>query len=149
MSFDATAFLDASVTGQNDTKITPCPIGDYTGIIDKVAARTWTSKDGTTSGVTLDVTWLIEDEAVKKELDRTTVTVRQGIMLDINAEGTGLDMGKGKNVGLGRLHEAVGLNKPGSPFSFTMLPGQAAKVNVSHRVDGEDVYSEIKKVAPL
>jgi hypothetical protein len=139
MSFDASSFLDASVTGQNDTKITPCPIGDYTGIIDKVNARQWTARDGTSSGVTLDVTWLIEDEGVKKELGRDTVTVRQGIMLDINAEGTGLDMGKGKNVGLGRLREALNMNKP----------GQAGLVSVSHRIDGEDVYSEIKKVGSL
>lgn len=149
MSFDAQSFLDASVSGSNDTKLIPVPEGEYVGVIDKVAARTWTSKDGSSSGVTLDVTWIIEDEAVKQELGRTTVTCRQGIMLDINAAGDGLDMGKGKNVGLGRLREALGLNKPGQPFSFNMLPGQAGKVVVSHRIDGEDTYSEIKKVGSL
>ena len=149
MSFDAQSFLDASTTGSNDTKITPVPQGIFTGIIDKVNARQWTSKDGSMSGVTLDVTWIIDDEAVKQELDRTTVTCRQGIMLDLTPDGSGLDMGKGKNVGLGRLREAVGLNKPGQAFSFNQLPGQAAKVEVSHRIDGEDTYSEIKKVAPL
>jgi hypothetical protein len=148
MTFDAQSFLDSSVTGANDTKVTPVPVGEFTGIIDKVAARPWTSRDGTSSGVSLDVTWLIDDEAVKQELDRPTVTCRQGIMLDLTPAG-GLDLGKGKNVGLGRLREAVRLNDSSKPFSFTQLPGQVARVTVSHRIDGEDTYSEIKKVAPL
>jgi hypothetical protein len=148
MSFDPQSFLDSSINSANDTKVIPVPAGEFTGIVDKVAARQWTSKDGTMSGVTLDVTWLIDDEAVKQELGRPTVTCRQGIMLDMTPGG-GLDMGKGKNVGLGRLREALNLNKPGQPFSFSMLPGQAGKVTVSHRVDGEDTYAEIKKVAPL
>lgn len=146
--FDAQSFLDASISGANDTKITPVPVGEYTGIVDKVAARQWTSRDGASSGVTLDVTWLIDDESVKQELGRTNVTCRQGIMLDLTPGG-GLDLGKGKNVGLGRLRESVGLNDASKPFSFGMLPGQAAKVTVSHRIDGEDTYSEIKKTAPL
>jgi hypothetical protein len=69
-------------------------------------------------------------------------------MLDLTPGG-GLDLGKGKNVGLGRLREAVRLNDSSKPFSFAQLPGQAARVTVSHRIDGEDTYSEIKKVAPL
>lgn len=148
MSFDAQSFLDASITGQNDTKIIPIPQGEFTGIVDKVAARQWTSKDGTMSGVTLDITWLIEDEAVKAELGRASVTCRQGIMLDLTPGG-GLDMAKGKNVGLGRLREALHLNQPGQAFSFGQLPGQAAKVKVSHRIDGEETYSEIKQVVSL
>ena len=51
MSFDPQSFLDAAVTGSNDTKIIPVPMGEYMGIIDKVAPRQWQSKDGTQSGV--------------------------------------------------------------------------------------------------
>jgi len=148
MSFDAQSFLDSAVAGSNDTKITPVPVGEYTGIVKSVAARQWSSKDGTKSGVTLDVTWTIEDEAVRQELNRKEISCRQGIMLDLTSAG-GLDMSKGMNVQLGRLREATGLNVPGQPFSFTMLVGQAAKVKVSHRVDGEDTYSEIKQVGAL
>lgn len=148
MSFDPQSFLDAAISGSNDTKITPVPAGEYVGVIEKVAARQWQSKDGTKSGVSLDVTWLIEDEGVKAELKRDTVTSRQGVMLDLTASG-GIDTAKGTNIGLGRLREAVGLNDPSKPFSFGQLPGQAARVTVSHRIDGEDTYSEIKKVAPL
>jgi hypothetical protein len=149
MTFDATSFLDSSVTETNDTVVVPVPVGDYAGVITKVAARTWQSGDGSKSGVTLDVFWSIEDEQVKAELGRAEVICKQGVMLDTTPTG-GIDTSKGKNVQLGRLREACGLNVPGKPFSFNMLPGQSAKVSVSHRAgqDGE-TYSEVKKVAPM
>ena len=148
MAFDAQSFIDSTINESNDTKIVPVPAGEYMGIIDKINARQWQSKDGTQTGITLDVTWIVEDAAVKELLGRETVTVRQGVMLDINANG-GLDTNTGKNVGLGRLREAVGKNTPGEPFSFTMLPGLAGKINVHHRIVGEDTYAEVKGVARL
>lgn len=148
MSFDAQSFLDASVSGTNDTKIVPVPVGEYMGVIDKVTPRQWQSKDGSTTGIALDVFWLVEDQGVKEYLGRDTVNCKQGIMLDLTPQG-GLDMSKGKNVGLGRLREAVGKNNPGEPFSFAMLPGSAAKISVAHRVANDDVFAEVKQVAML
>ena len=148
MSFDAQSFLDASVSSTNDTKIVPVPVGEYMGVIDKVAPRQWQSKDGSQTGISLDVIWLIEDSAVKEYLGRDTVSCKQGIMLDLTPQG-GLDMSKGKNVGLGRLREAIGKNNPGEAFSFAMLPGAAAKVGVKHRIVEEDTYAEVKQVAKL
>lgn len=147
MSFDAQAFLDATITSANDTKITPVPVGEYMGIVDKVSPRQWQSKDGSQSGVALDIIWLVEDSGVKQLLGRETVTVKQGIMLDL-ANG-GLDLSKGKNVGLGRLREAVGKNDEGSQFSFSMLPGLSAKISVTHRINGDDTFAEVKAVAKL
>lgn len=148
MSFDAQSFLDATVSSSNDTKIIPVPMGEYLGIIDKVAPRQWQSKDGTQSGIALDIIWLVEDAGVKQALGRDTVTVKQGIMLDLGPSG-GLDLSKGKNVGLGRLREAVGKNEEGQPFAFSMLPGLSAKISVSHRVSGEETYAEVKGTARL
>lgn len=148
MSFDPQSFLDSSVTETNDTKIVPIPVGEYLGIIDKVVPRQWTSKDGSTSGVAIDITWLVEDTGVKEFLGRETVTCKQGIMLDTTASG-GLDMTKGKNIGLGRLREAVGMNTPGQQFSFGMLPGQAAKIVVKHRITEDDVFAEVKGVGKV
>lgn len=145
--FDATSFLDMSVEGQLDTKAIPCPQGEYAAIAEKVDARQWTGKaDPTKSGVVLEVVWSIEDANVREQLGRDKVTVKQGIMLDLTDSGT-LDMGKGRNLGLGRLREAINQNQPGQPFSFQNIVGQMAKVTVSHRVDGEDIFAEIKKVA--
>ena len=148
MSFDAQSFLDATVSTASSTRTVPCPIGEYFGIIEKVLPRQWQSKDGTTSGIALDVLWLVEDANVKALLGRDTVVVKQGIMLDLAPLG-GLDLSEGKNVGLGRLREAVGKNQNGEQFAVSMLPGLTAKISVTHRVAGEDTFGEVKAVAKL
>lgn len=149
MTFDAQSFLDSSVTGSNDTKIIPCPVGEFTGIIDKVAARQWQTGDGQKTGIALDVDWAIDSEEVRAFLNRSEVKVRQGIMLDIDPNTGGLDMGVGKNVGLGRLREALGLNNPNEPFSFGMLAGRVAKVAVTHREYQGDQFAEIRSVTAI
>ena len=147
--FNPDQFLDMQVTEANDTKTIPVPVGEYVAVAEEVKCRQWQSKqDPSKSGLTLDITWSVDDAAVKELLGRDKVTVRQGIMLDLTDSG-GLDMGKGRNVGLGRLREAVGLNTPGQPFSFSMLVGRVAKVSVSHRIDGENIYAEVKGVTKL
>jgi hypothetical protein len=151
MTFDVHSFLDAAVSGANDTKIVPCPAGEFRAIITKVEARTWASKDGSKSGIALDVSWDIEDPEVRQRLNRTEVIVRQGIMLDITPDNR-IDTGVGKNVSLGRLREAVNMNDPSQPFSFNMLPGQMAVVTVTHRPDDRnpgDSFAEIRSVARL
>lgn len=147
--FSPEQFLDMQVTDANDTKVLPVPAGEFIAVIEEVKARPWTSKnDPSKAGIALDIQWSIDDGNVKQLLGRDKVTVKQGIMLDMTESG-GLDMGKGKNTGLGRLREATGLNTPGQPFSPTMLPGRVAKVKVEHRVDGENIYAEVKAVAKV
>lgn len=149
MTFDPQSFLDQSTTDANSTVREPIPEGEYTAIVDKVDVRSFQgTKDPSKTYVSLDVTWAIDDEAVRQKTGLPKPTCRQSLMLDLT-EGGGLDMGKGKNVGLGRLREAVGLNAPGRPFSFRQLEGQVAKVFVTHRATDEAVYDEIKKVAAL
>ena len=147
--FNPEQFLDQQFTEANDTKLVPVPVGEYTAIAGEVKCRQWQSKaDPSKSGLTLDITWEIDDSAVKELLGRDKVTVRQGIMLDLTDSGS-MDMGKGRNVGLGRLREALNLNQPGQVFSFSMIPGRLAKVAVSHRIDGENIYAEVKSLARL
>ena len=150
--FDPNTFMDMTVQDANSTVSVPVPAGEYIAFIETVAARQWNSKDDPSkAGMALDVTWNIDDQNVKQLLERDKVTVKQGIMLDVTEHG-GLDMGKGKNVGLGRLREAVGLNNPGQPFGFKMLEGRPAKIVVSHRPDPkqpEVIYAEVKAVAKL
>lgn len=147
--FDPSQFLDMTIEGDNSTVAIPPPAGEFPAIIDKVDVRQWTKRDDpTVSGLTLEVFWAIEDSGVKEMLGRDKVLVKQGIMLDITEAG-GLDMGKGKNVGLGRLRAAVNLNNPGQAFSFQQLPGQMGKVTVTHRPDKDDhekIYPEVKTV---
>jgi hypothetical protein len=147
--FDPSVLLDQFITGTLDTKVAPCPEGEYVAVIDSVNPRPWNSKDGTKAGVALDVFWAIDDAGVKAQLGRDKIIVKQGIMLDLDPTGQRLDVSKGKNINLGRLREALGMNDAGTPFSFNMLPGQAAKVKVSHRIDGEEVYADIKMVTKV
>lgn len=147
--FSPEQFLEAQVTEANDTKLIPIPVGEYTAIAGDVKIATWAKKDDpSVSGLKLQVVWELDSPELKEMLGRDKVTVRQDIMLDMTESG-GLDMGKGKNVNLGRLREATNLNIPGQPFAFSMVSGRMAKVSVKHRVDGEDIYSEVKGVAKV
>lgn len=147
--FSPEQFLDMQTTEANDTKLVPVPAGEYIAMIDEVKARTWKKRDDpSVGGIALDVTWLVDDEGVKALLGRDKVTVKQGLMLDLTESG-GLDMGKGKNVGLGKLREAVGLNVPGQPFAPSMLTGRPARIKVEHRVDGDQIFADVKAVTKL
>lgn len=145
--FSPEQFLDMQVNESNDTKIIPVPVGEYLAVVKEVKVRPWQSKaDPSKAGIALDLQWTIDDHGVKQTLGRDEVNVKQGVMLDLTEGGGGLDMGKGKNIGLGRLREACGLNTPGQPFSVTMLTGRMARIKVEHRVDGENLYAEVKQV---
>lgn len=132
-SFDPEAFLNAQQQGANATQFKPCPAGEYPAVADDVKPREWVSQEKGTSGVALDVFWSIDSDAVRNELGREKVIVVQGIFLDLTPSGA-LDMGENKNVRLGQLREAVGLNDPNQPFSFGMIRGKAAKVKVEHEI---------------
>lgn len=147
-TFDPSSLLDTTTTEINDTKIIPIPEGEYLAVIDTTEVKTWSSKDGTSSGLRLDVTYLIDDQAAKDATGREKLTVRQGVMLDLNEAGNGLDMGKGKNVALGRLREACDLNQPGQPFAMAMLPGRLVKIKVTQRPGNEpdQVFNDVRGV---
>lgn len=151
-NFDPNAFLDQTVEQANSTVMVPVPAREYVAIISEVKSAQWQKKDDpSVSGLKLQLTWDIDDSAVKAELGRDKVTVRQEIMLDLT-DNNGLDMGKGKNVQLGRVREALGLNRPGQAFSPSMLNGRAAKIMVTHRIDPRNtdvIYAEVKAVAPM
>lgn len=149
-AFDPATFLDQTLTDANSTSTTPVPAGEYTAMISADPAfRSWTSrKDPSNSGIALDIIWEVQDSGVQAALGRDRVTVKQGIMLDLN-DGGGIDTGKGKNISLGRLRDAVGLNVAGQPFNFRMLTGKLAKIAIAHRVDGDAVYADVKGVARL
>lgn len=150
--FDPDTFVNMIVDQPNSTSSTPCPADEFVAVVKEVKARQWKKKDDpSVAGMALDILWSVDDAAVRALLDREEVVVKQGVMLDLTEQG-GLDMGKGKNVGLGRLREALSLNEPGQPFSFSMMAGRPAKIVVSHRPDNNDtsiVYAEVKAVAKL
>lgn len=152
--FDVQSLMDMQINEANSTSSVPVPENEYQAQIKELRARPWSSKDGLSSGVSLDVSWEIidADGSVKEVTGRDKNIVRQSIGLDFKEGTNDLDFGRGRNVGLGRLREAVGLNEPGRSFSFPQLVGQIALVRVKHRSadDGTDtVYAEVKAVTKV
>ena len=141
--FDPDSFMSSTTEGEMSTEYTPVPEGEYNAVIDNVNARESSSDKG--DFVMLDVTWKIDDAHVAEVTGIENPTVRQTIFLDITSSG-GIDMAKGKNIQLGRLREAVNQNKPG-PWSPSMLPGNVAKVKISHRMYEGRTFADVKGVS--
>lgn len=153
-SFDPEAFLSsATVDGELSTEVTVCPEGTYRGQIgDRIDARQFTSeKSGTPRTFTvISINWEVLDDAVRAELDREHVYVRQDFFLDLDENGA-LDTSKGKNVDLGRLRAAVGQNDM-SGWTFNNLKGAMATIQVRQRSDEKNPqrkYAEVARVAAI
>ena len=152
-NFDPNQFATTSVKEANDTKTIPIPAGEYTGVVQgPMNEKGKTGFRSTPKGqLLLDVVWMVDDENAAKVTGIKTPTVRQSVFLDTTSEG-GLDMGPGRNVGLGRLREALGQNVKGKSWSPMDIIGQVAKINVSHRIvrdestGEENTYADVKGV---
>lgn len=141
-TFNTDAFLNTQVEGETSTEYTPIPEGEYNAVIEKVDARTV----GQNSSPVLDVVWRLD---APNEEDAHEKSVRQTVWLDITSQGA-LDMGKGRNVQLGRLRDALGQNVAGQPWMPSMLLGNVATINVKHRMGDEgQIYSDVKGVAKV
>lgn len=152
--FDADAFMNSVTTEDNATRLPLCPPGEYPGQITKVEFKQGVIKNGERIGEAwyqLALAVETSDPAALDGLDLPKRTVRGSIMLDLTPTG-GIATGDGRNVALGRLREAVGLNQKGEPFSPNMLVGRACRFVVGHRVDDRDaskVYEDIRAWRPL
>ena len=65
-TFDPASLLETTVDAANDTKVIPVPEGEYLAVIDNTKISSWQSKDGASSGLRLDVEYLIDDAAAKE-----------------------------------------------------------------------------------
>lgn len=146
--FDPSSVLNETYSESNSTARIPIPEGEHPGVIEDVQINQWQTRDGSKSGLKLDVRWAVDSAEAREATGLPSPTCRQSIMLDLTEQG-GLDMSRGKNTNLGRLRAATGLNTPGEPFAFSMLVGKAARVKIAHRVDGENIYDEVKGVVSL
>lgn len=154
--FNPELLMGLTVNDANSTEIIQIPEGEYIGVIGGIGADNFRSYDirkgpnAGSKGYSLDMKVALNDEGgqLKEHLGREP-EVRYSIMMDVTKDGT-IDMGKGRNVGLGRLREAVGQNGTGRPWSFGMLGGQVVKVKVKHRIDNNvtpaRTYAEVADV---
>lgn len=136
--FDLDMFKQSSATGEVSTKVIPCEPGEYPGIITRFEVDVTNPKEGKAPQPFLNVYWKIDDVGQVQHTGRDPLVVRQTIWLDATADGRGLDMGVGKNIGLGRLRVALGQDDPNRPWTFDMLTGGVAKVKVVNIPDKKD-----------
>jgi hypothetical protein len=148
--FDPSSLLTTVVRAKFDTKVPPIPIDqcdEFHAICNKVEVRPFTSSKTGKDYLSLDTTWEILDEGVKAATGMPHPTARYSVFLDLDDRGQ-LDTGTGKNVSLGRLLEAVSLNKEGS--SLSQLQGLTAWVRIKHRPNPEEpevIYNEVSRVS--
>lgn len=149
MNFDPEEFLNTTFTEATSTRPLPIPAGDWDATVEDIKMASGVTARGANIGkpwLRLDVIWTIDSLTVLEEMGRSKVSIRQGIMLEVDETGMP-DKGKGKNPKLGRLREAFGLNQPGVPFQYSMLIGRSAKIKVTQRIEGEDIYNDVDGVA--
>lgn len=142
--FDTDNFAVTTVTEEMDTKFPVIPEKEYAGSITKIATRSGVSEKGNEWAI-LDVTWEVNDAEASEVTGMDSPTVRQSVFLDITDSG-GLSLGKGKNINLGRLREAVQQNGPGG-WSPAQLVGASAMIRVVHRIYDGNTFADVKGVA--
>lgn len=145
MSFDAQALLNATTAEANSTKLLPAPVGDYVGQVSKVDVKSGVSKSTGEVWCRLELTLESEDPKLE-QIGMRKKNFRADALLELTPMGT-IDTGQGKNVALGRMREAAGLNQPGQPFSLGMFQGQVFKFTVEHQPDQNDpekIYERVK-----
>jgi hypothetical protein len=161
MSFDPEQFMRQVVDAPLETEFTMVPQGEYLAAIDDfdrdaIEPIDFTYKRGPNAGspgrmFKLTLPFIINDEAVKRELGRDKVVVTKQIILDVDDK-DGLAVGTNKNIELGRIRDAVGQNKNGAPWSILDLRGAGpVMVKVAHiefdRKDGsKGKRAEIERV---
>jgi hypothetical protein len=147
-AFDPNVFMNAFTTDANDTQYIQVPEGEFQATIDKIEAKVVGQE---TPRPILNVLWKTSDPEVQNATGRAENTVRQTIWLDVT-DGGGLDFGRGKNVGLGKLRDALGQNKPGASWGPGMMVGGVARIKVKHSIDKRDgvtINAEVSGVTKL
>jgi len=144
--FDKDSFMNTTTEAELSTEFIPVPEAEYSAYIGEVTVDSFPRKDGGDGGdvYVMKVFWEIDDDSVEDVTGRDKNTVKQDLFLDLTDSGE-IDTASGKNIGLGRLREAVGQNGKDA-WSPSQLTGMPAIVNVTHRIYEDQPYAEVKSV---
>jgi hypothetical protein len=142
--FNLDAFKNATFSGAMETHFTPPPADLYKGSILEIdLSQNQGKKDPSKMVSVLKLTWELEDPTgkVKEITGQDSSRAYQDVFLDLGPDGKLLG-GKGRNIGLGALREAIGQNADGKPWAPSMLVGAKATIKVEiekfQRKDGGD-----------
>lgn len=140
MAIDVATLLNTKFAGPaNSVKRTPVPVGEWKSRIDDVELETFPGrKDPSKVYLRCNVTHVIIDEAPEiKALKREKVVMVQQFLVDLTDSGS-IDFSEERNITLGRLRAATGMNTPGAEWSFPAFKGKVVKVKVGHEMfEGE------------
>lgn len=151
------SLMSSPMAAALDTNIKPYPIGEYVAQIgteeDSVKIMDGTvKKEGSANfgkpWYNLVIKMEITDPGLKQSMGRDKLPLRHSIMLDV--ENGRLTEGEEKNVGLGKLMKAAGINAVGA--TIMDLKGKTIKVKIKHRPDPVDptvIYSEVGNVGAV
>ena len=111
-------------------------------------------KDPSKTYVAMDIILDIEVPSTIREdlhitLEGNSLVKTHNIFLDVNAEGTGLDLAVGKNTALRHYREATNQNAAGKPFKLKDLEGKAVLVRLKQKEYEGNIYEEVARVAKL
>lgn len=140
--FNPDTFMNTTTTDALSTTYTPVPEGEWNAVVKEIKPRQ--AKEA----IILDVLWAVEEPEVIQATGMKVPIVRQSIFLDMTESG-GLDIGKGKNIGLGKLREALGQNQKGQAWAPGNMLGGVAKIRVAHRMYEDTIQADVKGVTAL
>lgn len=152
MTLNTEEFLQTTTEESLDERLEPCPPGEWLAIAGKPDVKDFTYKSGDREGETgyrMVIRWQIQDDEAKRQVEREKLSVSQSVLLDLSDDGSALDFGKGKNVGLGQIRAAIGQNTPGQTWSPAMIEGSPAKVVVAAGVYNNQPTAEVKAVTSM
>lgn len=132
--FDADLFLQSSFDTTPSDKLVLIPPGEYRGVIEKIdGARRITPNDPSKRPFgAIDITFALDAPEVSQQLNRSPLRAKYQLLLDLDAQGR-IDGGMNRNVSLGRLLKAAGLQ---APWQWSMFIGKGPFVcKVEHEPD--------------
>jgi hypothetical protein len=138
MSIDVQQYLNAQFKGENAVKRTPIPVGEYKSVVGDVVLEAFPGKkDPSKTYLRCTVSHQLDDAGLRESLKREKVIIIQDFLVDLTESGD-IDFGPDRNIKLGRLRAALGLNSPLEPWSFPMFKGRVCMVKVGHELyEGE------------
>ncbi len=153
-NFDPDLFMQMEVQDAGSTEYLKIPESDegYPAVIKKVEGKTINFFDKETgepqSFPAVEITWEVDSEKVREYMGQPHPQIRQMLFLEFNDKNM-LDMGKGKNVELNRIRDALGQNVPG--WKFSNLENAVAKIMVRHKKDEKsgDYFARVSGVTSL
>lgn len=156
MGFDPNVFMEQTIDTPLEHLRELCPEGEYRMSIDDFSFdektfRPIIRKDGTEATI-LRLPMVVQDDAVKAKLGRDKVVVYfRDLWLDFKPGTSELDTGPNKNVDLGAIRKALGLE---TGAVFAPLRGAGPLLGrVRHRSidenDPERKIAEVVRVVPM